>query len=216
MTADSTTDGTNGAPVSSDFIHLAQEQVQASMRVKQGLIEDINTLQVLGQVAWEVIRSLRAGGKVLLFGNGGSAADAQHIAAELAGRYKLERGGLSVVALTVNTSTLTAVANDYGYEHVFARQVQALGRPGDVAVGISTSGNAANVIGGLETAKAGGLISVAMTGRSGGKLKDRAQYCLRIPSDETARIQECHILIGHILCDFVERELFGAKPSTQL
>jgi len=197
--------------MSSDFVQWAQEQVQASIRVKQAVVEDGDLLRALEEVARQVIRRLRAGGKVLLFGNGGSAADAQHIAAELAGRYKLERPGLAGVALTVNTSTLTAVANDYGYEHVFARQVQALGRPGDIAVGISTSGNASNVLRGLETARAAGLISVAMTGRSGGKLKDLAQYCLRIPSDETARIQECHILIGHILCDFVERELFGTN-----
>lgn len=202
--------------MSSDFVHFAQEQIRASMLVKQGIIDDINILQITEQVAQEVIRCLRAGGKVLLFGNGGSAADAQHIAAELVGRYKLERPGLPAVAVTVNTSTLTAIANDYGYEHVFARQVQALGRPGDVAVGISTSGNASNVLRGIETAKAADLISVAMTGRSGGKLKGVAQYCLRIPSDETARIQEAHILIGHILCDFVERELFGTKVSAQL
>ena len=197
--------------MSSDFFQLAQEQVRASIRVKQATLEDADLLQAMQKMAGEVVRCLRAGGKVLLFGNGGSAADAQHIAAELAGRYRLERSGLPAVALTVNTSTLTAVANDYGFEHVFARQVQALGRRGDVAIGISTSGNAPNVSRGLETAKAAGLISVAMTGRSGGKLKDIAQYCLRIPSDETARIQECHILLGHILCDFVERELFAAK-----
>ena len=198
-------------PVSSDFVQFAQEQIQASTRIKQAALEDADLLQAMERVAGEVIRCLRAGGKVLLFGNGGSAADAQHIAAELAGRYKLDRPGLSAAALTVNTSTLTAVANDYGYEHVFARQVQALGRPGDVAVGISTSGNAPNVVRGLEAAKAAGLVSVALTGRSGGKLKDLAQTCLRVPSDETARIQECHILIGHILCDFVERELFATK-----
>lgn len=199
--------------MSSDFFQLAQEQVRASIRVKQATLEDADLLQAMQKMAGEVVRCLRAGGKVLLFGNGGSAADAQHIAAELAGRYRLERSGLPAVALTVNTSTLTAVANDYGFEHVFARQVQALGRRGDVAIGISTSGNAPNVSRGLETAKAAGLISVAMTGRSGGKLKDLAQYCLRIPSDETARIQECHILLGHILCEFVERELFGAETS---
>jgi D-sedoheptulose 7-phosphate isomerase len=202
--------------MSSDFVHFAQEQIQASILVKQSLIDDINILQSTEQVGQKVIRCLRAGGKVLLFGNGGSAADAQHIAAELVGRYKLERIGLPAVALTVNTSTLTAIANDYGYEHVFARQVQALGRTGDVAIGISTSGNASSVLRGIETAKAAGLISVAMTGRTGGKLKDVAQYCLRIPSDETARIQESHILIGHILCDFVERELFGTNASAQL
>jgi D-sedoheptulose 7-phosphate isomerase len=202
--------------VSSDFVRLAQEQVQAAILVKHYITEDVNFLQAMEQVAWEVIRSLRAGGKVLLFGNGGSAADAQHIAAELVGRYKLERPGLPAIAVTVNTSTLTAIANDYGYEHVFARQVQTLGRSGDVAVGISTSGNAPNVLRGLETAKAAGLISVAMTGRGGGKVKDVAQYCLRVPSDETARIQECHILIGHIVCDFVERELFGPNARAQL
>ena len=202
--------------MSSDFVRLAQEQVQAAIHVKHAITEDVHFLQAMEQVAWEVIRSLRAGGKVLLFGNGGSAADAQHIAAELVGRYKLERPGLPAIAVTVNTSTLTAIANDYGYEHVFARQVQGLGRSGDVAVGISTSGNAPNVLRGLETAKAAGLISVAMTGRGGGKVKDVAQYCLRVPSDETARIQECHILIGHIVCDFVERQLFGQNAPAQL
>ncbi|HEV3278621.1 MAG TPA: D-sedoheptulose 7-phosphate isomerase [Terriglobia bacterium] len=189
-----------------DFVRI---QVEESMAVKRALLEDASLLQALEQAARAVVLSLRSGGKVLLFGNGGSAADAQHIAAELAGRYKLERRGLAAIALTANTSALTAISNDYSFEHVYARQVEALGAPGDVAIGISTSGNSQSVVRGVQAARAKGLVTVAMTGHSGGRLKPEVDLCLQMPSEETPRIQETHILIGHILCDFVEQEIFG-------
>jgi len=198
-------------PAKVEFREFARQQIAASVEVKRALLEDTALLETSERAAKAIVRTLQAGGKVLMFGNGGCAADAQHVAAELAGRYKLERPGLAAVALTVNTSVLTAVANDYSFEHVYARQVQALGVPGDVAIGISTSGKSLSVLRGLEAARLSGLITVAMTGASGGDLKSHADFCLRIPSDQTPRIQECHILIGHIFCGFLEDELFGGR-----
>jgi D-sedoheptulose 7-phosphate isomerase len=161
------------------------------------------------EAAAVIVRALRAGNKVLLCGNGGSAADAQHIAAELAGRLRMERRGLPAVALTVNPSVLTAVANDYGYDAVFARQVEALGRPGDVLVGISTSGSSRNVAAALATAHAAGLSTVGLMGKSGGTMKEHCDVAVLVPSSDTQRIQEAHIAVGHAVCELVERELFG-------
>lgn len=149
--------------------------------------------------------AMGAGGKVLLFGNGGSAADAQHFAAELVGRFQRERAGLAALALTVDTSVLTSVANDYGYEQVFARQIEALGRPGDVAVGITTSGTSANVVRGLEAAKARGLRTVALTGRDGGPAGRAAEVHVNVPTASAARAQEVHRTVIHALCELIER-----------
>jgi D-sedoheptulose 7-phosphate isomerase len=160
---------------------------------------------VLERIASKMSRAILNGGKVLWCGNGGSAADSQHLAAELVGRFLLERRGLPSIALTTNTSILTALGNDYGYEHVFRRQVEALCLPGDVVVGLSTSGNSKNVCAALEAANKIGAQTVAFVGQQGGALAEIAQETLRIPSTETPRIQEGHILCGHILCDFIER-----------
>ena len=195
------------------FTEFARLRVGENLALTQKLLENRGVLDTLESIAQEVIRTLSAGGKVLLFGNGGSAADAQHIAAELVGRFKRERKGLPAIALTVNTSTLTAIANDYGPEHVFARQVEALGQPGDLAIGISTSGASPNVLRALEAAKASGLITVGLTGRNGGELRSSVQHCLQVPSDNTPRIQEAHILLGHILCEYVEESLFGTQSE---
>jgi D-sedoheptulose 7-phosphate isomerase len=162
------------------------------------------------EAAAVIVRALRAGNKVLLCGNGGSAADAQHIAAELAGRLRIERRALPAVALTVNPSVLTAVANDYGYEAVFARQVEALGRPGDVLVGISTSGTSRSVVAALAAAHAAGLATVGLMGKSGGAMKEHCDVAVLVPSSDTQRIQEAHIAVGHAVCELVERELFGS------
>ncbi|MGB6973071.1 MAG: D-sedoheptulose 7-phosphate isomerase [Terracidiphilus sp.] len=159
---------------------------------------------VLEHIATEMARAVLAGKKVLWCGNGGSAADSQHLAAELMGRFRRERRGLASVALTTDTSILTAIGNDYGFDRVFARQVEALCAPGDVLVGISTSGNSRNVCAALETAKSLGVFTVAFTGESGGKLAALASITLRMPSSDTARIQEGHILCGHMLCDWIE------------
>jgi D-sedoheptulose 7-phosphate isomerase len=158
-------------------------------------------------VARLIAKSLAAGGCIFWLGNGGSAADAQHLAAELVGRFKNNRRALRSIALSTDTSVLTCVANDYGYDDVFARQVEALGRSGDVLVGISTSGNSENVIRAFLTAKELGLSTVSFLGKGGGRSRDLADWSIVIGSDATARIQESHILIGHILCDLVEQEL---------
>lgn len=193
-----------------DFGHFARKEIEESIAVKQALVADGHLLEVLETVARQIARIFGEGGKVLIFGNGGSAADAQHIAAELVGRYKRERPGLPAIALTVNTSSFSAIANDFGFESVFARQIDALGAPGDLALGISTSGKSPNVVRGLEAARGRGMVTVGLTGRSGGRLKTHADHCLCVPSNHTPRIQESHILLGHILCEFVEEELFGA------
>jgi D-sedoheptulose 7-phosphate isomerase len=167
--------------------------------------------KLIARMAADWTKALGAGGKVLLFGNGGSAADSQHIAAELVGRFARERRSLPAMALTVNTSNLTAIANDYSYEQVFARQVEGLGRAGDVAVGISTSGNSPNVVAALLRAKAAGLVTHAWTGSRGGKCAEVAAVAFKAPSDDTPRIQELHITVGHIVCDLVEEALFGGS-----
>jgi D-sedoheptulose 7-phosphate isomerase len=161
-------------------------------------------LTVLQAIALAMTATLRAGGKILWCGNGGSAGDSQHLASEIVGRFRRERRGLASVALTTDTSLLTSVANDYGFEAIFSRQVEALGNPGDVLVGISTSGNSRNVIAALETAHTQGLITVAFTGAGGDKLAALADHLFAVPSRDTARIQEAHILAGHMLCDWIE------------
>lgn len=162
---------------------------------------------VLEQIAIRMRNAISAGKKILWFGNGGSAADAQHLAAELVGRFLLERRGLPSLALTTNSSVVTAISNDYGYEHVFRRQIEALCVDGDVAVGISTSGSSRNVCLAVEAARAIGAYTVAFTGKKGGSLASIADAILQVPSLETPRIQEAHILCGHMLCDFIERSL---------
>ena len=187
--------------------------------IKQELNEHLTTLDAtmksIGsalEVAANIcIDSLKQGGKILIFGNGGSAADAQHIAAELVGRYKLERKGLSAIALSTDTSSLTAIANDYGYEHVFDRQIEALANPEDVAVGISTSGNSSNVINALQLAKNIGCKSIGLSGKSGGDMNKLCDVNLVIPANDTARIQEMHILVGHIICHLIELEFRNSK-----
>ncbi|MCF6268305.1 MAG: D-sedoheptulose 7-phosphate isomerase [Melioribacteraceae bacterium] len=167
-------------------------------KVIAALQDDILTASEL------VIATLKAGNKILLFGNGGSAGDAQHIAAELTGRYKSERGALPAIALTTDTSAITAIANDYGYWAIFERQVEALATKGDLLIGISTSGNSENVIKAFQKGKLVGCNSIALTGKNGGKIIGESDYSIIVPSDDTARIQEMHILIGHIICQIID------------
>jgi len=176
-------------------LHAHQETISKTIETMIPSIQNASELMV---------KALKSGNKVLLIGNGGSAADAQHIAAELTGRYKSERRGLPAIALTTDTSALTAISNDYGYGHVFNRQVEALAHPGDLLIGISTSGNSDNIISALETAKEIGCTTLGMSGKSGGKMNEVCDLNLIIPSDDTPRIQEMHILIGHILCQAVD------------
>jgi len=157
------------------------------------------------------VHALRGGNKLLFFGNGGSAADAQHLAAELVNRFQIERPPLAALALTTDTSILTAVANDYDFLQVFAKQVRALGRPGDLALGLSTSGNSPNVVAGFQAARELGLATLALSGREGGPVAEAAEFALIVPSQDTPRIQEVHITIGHVLCDLVDYQLYPEK-----
>lgn len=193
-------------PVGGELASYVRERIAASIAVKQALAEDVDASCRVGLA---LVDAYRAGGKLLIFGNGGSAADAQHIAAEFVGRFYVQRRALPAMALTVNSSALTAIGNDFGFEAVFERQVEAFGRPGDVAIGLSTSGNSPNVVAGLRAARAGGLVTVAMTGSSGGRMAAEADHCVTIPSADTPRIQEAHILLGHIWSEMVEQALFG-------
>src|SRR5882757_4739151 len=192
----------------SNFEQRIGKLIEASIATKQSLLERVDILTTVAKASEILVSALRQGNKVLLFGNGGSAADAQHIAAELVGRFAFDRPALPALALSVNSSCVTAIGNDFGFEQVFSRQLEALARPGDVAIGISTSGNSANVIHALTTAKKIGLHTVCLTGRTGGRLRSEVDHCICAPSTEAPRIQECHILIGHIISELVERQIF--------
>ncbi len=183
--------------------------VADSVAVKQKMLGDEELLCRIECLKDLVVKTYRNGGKLLLCGNGGSAADAQHIAAELSGRFNLDRKPLYAEALHCNTSYTTSVSNDYGYENVFSRMLEAVGRCGDILIGISTSGNSANVVRAFEKAREIGVVTVAFTGTTGGRMAGLADVLINVPSDCTPRIQEAHILVGHILCELVEKELFG-------
>jgi len=189
--------------------HYIKEQITASSETKQKILADESLLTLIAEVAQKCVELYRNDKKTLLAGNGGSAADAQHIAAELVGRYGFDRPSIASIALTTDTSALTAIGNDYGYDKVFSRQLEGVGSTGDLFIGISTSGNSQNIINAFESAKTKGITTVALVGRDGGKMAEMADYPLIVPSDATPRIQESHILIGHILCDIIEKELFG-------
>lgn len=185
--------------------HIAQG-IHAHIQITQQLLDQA---AVCAEVALKIIEAFSAGQKLLLCGNGGSAADAQHIAAEFVGKFLFDRPALPAEALTANSSSLTAIGNDYAFDRIFARQVEAFGAPGDVCIGISTSGTSHNVIEALRAARRMGITTVALTGASGGQLKEAADYCICVPSTDTPRIQEHHILVGHLLCGMVEQALFG-------
>jgi len=193
--------------------HIFERAIQEHLEVIQTISSQ---QQILERIAEEMTRAVFAGNKVLWCGNGGSAADSQHMAAELMGRFRRERRGLASIALTTDTSILTAIGNDYGYERVFARQVEALCAKGDVVVGISTSGNSKNVCLALETAQQMGGFTVALTGAGGGAMASIADVVLRIASKDTARIQEAHVLCGHMLCDWVELAVCEREQATVL
>jgi D-sedoheptulose 7-phosphate isomerase len=176
----------------------------------QAMSEDRDLHAAVARVAQACVSALRAGGKVLFAGNGGSAADAQHLAGELVSRFNYDRPGLAAFALTTDTSVLTAIGNDYGYEHLFARQVEAVGSAGDVLIAISTSGRSPNVLKALQTARAKGLVTVGLTGRGGGRMAEFCDHLLRTPSDATPRIQEGHIAMGHTVCWLIERAMYPA------
>lgn len=182
--------------------------INSSIQVKQDLLLDETILNEIQLIINKIVNCYKSGGKVYFCGNGGSAADAQHIAAELSGRFYYDRDPLYAEALHVNTSYLTAVANDYSYDEIYARLIKAKGAKGDILVGISTSGNSENIVRAFKQAKQNGVYTVALTGQTGGKMKDLADFLLNVPSTDTPRIQEAHIMLGHIICQYVESELF--------
>jgi D-sedoheptulose 7-phosphate isomerase len=188
--------------------HDIKRILQASIATKHQIVENDALLAVIEQVTKVIVEAFRNGNKVLFCGNGGSAADAQHLAAEFSGRFYSDRNPLPSEALHCNTSYLTAVANDYGYDVVYSRMIKGIGRPGDVLIGLSTSGNSKNIVKAIEQASELGMISVSLTGSTGGAMKDISNYLINVPSNDTPRIQESHITIGHIICELVERELF--------
>ena len=185
-----------------------KKTIEGSIRVKQTLIQDDKIISTIQQVAQVCIESLQQGGRILFCGNGGSAADAQHLAAELSGRFYYDRDPLDAEALHVNTSYLTAVANDYSFDEVYARQVKAKGKKRDILIGLSTSGNSENILKAFKTAREKEMATIAMTGKTGGKLKNLSDYLINVPSIDTPRIQESHILIGHIICEMIETYIF--------
>src|SRR3989344_2961555 len=189
---------------------LIQSAIKNTINVKNKILEDGNLLKVIEKVSEEIVNGFKNDKKLLLCGNGGSAADAQHIAAEFSGRYYIDREPLFAEALHTNTSFLTAVANDYSYDEVFSRMVKAMGRAGDILIGISTSGNSQNIIKALEAASNINMITVGLTGEGGGKMKGICKYNIEIPSKDTPRIQESHILVGHIIAEIVEKEIFAS------
>lgn len=186
-----------------------QQPIEESITVKQLILNDKDLLNRIEETVVLCVNSLKLGGKIWFAGNGGSAADAQHLAAELSGRFYLDRKSIPAEALHVNTSFMTAVANDYGFDKVYARLLQGCAHRGDVLVAISTSGNSANIVEAVAMAKSLGVHVVALTGEKGGKLRDCCDILLNVPSHDTPRIQESHILIGHIICENIEKELFG-------
>jgi D-sedoheptulose 7-phosphate isomerase len=185
------------------------KQIKESLKVKRLILDDKEIQRSIKAAAKICSRSLKKGNKIIFAGNGGSAADAQHLAGELVNRFSFDRPGLSAIAITTDTSILTSISNDYGFDKLFARQVEAIGKEGDVLISLSTSGNSINILEGIKEAKKAGIITIGLTGKSGGKMNKLCDLMLNVPSRETPRIQEAHILVGHIICSLVEETLFG-------
>lgn len=190
-------------------------EVSRSIEVMQAILADAGLIETVDRIAAACAQAIAAGGKIMFCGNGGSAGDSQHLAAELVGKLVFDRPAMAGMALTVDTSALTAVGNDFGYEYVFSRQVEGLGRAGDVLVGISTSGRSKNVVKAMESARKLGIFTVAMTGSTRGPMADLADYWLAIPATETQKIQEGHIVLGHVFCALVEQEIHGQRKPAE-
>ena len=188
-------------------------EINDSISVKQKILNDVALVDLIKKVADECIAAYTRGNRILLAGNGGSAADAQHIAAEFVSRYAFDRPGLPAIALSTDTSMLTAIGNDYGFDQIFCRQLEANGRKGDVFIGISTSGSSPNVIAALQRARGLDITTIGLTGQNGGEIQAHCDYCIQVPSMSTPRIQESHIMLAHIICDLVEETLFGGQDN---
>lgn len=194
---------------------LVKKRIEESIETKQQLLENNELTSSILEIANTIISKIKAGGSVYFCGNGGSAADAQHLAAELSGRFYFDRQPLSADALHCNTSFLTAVANDYSYDVIYTRLISGIGRKGDVLIGLSTSGNSKNIVQAFNKAREMGIYTIGMTGSKGGEMKSIADRCICIPSDDTPRIQESHIMVGHIICEIIESTLFENPNKKQ-
>jgi D-sedoheptulose 7-phosphate isomerase len=193
------------------MLDYIKKEIQKTLSVIQQVEADTLLLETAQNIAQKCIAALRANGKILFAGNGGSAADSQHMAAELVSRLCYDRPGLAAIALTTDTSALTAIGNDYSFENLFSRQVEAIGQAGDVLIGITTSGKSPNILKALDVARAKGMTTIGFTGKSAPLLAERCDYVLNVPSTETPKIQECHIMLGHIVCALIEEDIFGAE-----
>ncbi|MEO1953897.1 MAG: D-sedoheptulose 7-phosphate isomerase [Campylobacterales bacterium] len=191
------------------MINYIKDEIKKSYETKQAIYENEELLQQIETLSKKCIKLYKNGKKTILAGNGGSAADAQHIAAELVGRYGFDRASIPSLALTTDTSNLTAIGNDYGYDKIFSRQLEGMGQDGDLFIGISTSGNSINIVNAFKSAEEKNITTVALVGKDGGEMAKIADISIVVPSNSTPRIQESHILIGHILCDIIEKELFA-------
>lgn len=190
------------------FENTIIDRINNSIEVKKNILRDNNLVEKIDLISQAIIKAYKSNKKLILFGNGGSAADAQHLVGELVNKFYFDRKSLSAIALTVNTSILTAIGNDYSFDQIFSKQLEGIGEKEDVAIGISTSGNSKNIIEGLNFAKKNKLFTVGFTGKNGGKINNIVDVCINVPSDDTPRIQEAHIMIGHIVCEIIEKELF--------
>jgi D-sedoheptulose 7-phosphate isomerase len=193
------------------MLDYIKKEIQKTVSVMQQIETDSALLETVQLIAQECVNALRNGGKILFAGNGGSAADSQHMAAELVSRLCYDRPGLAAIALTTDTSALTAIGNDYSFESLFSRQVDAIGQAGDVLIGISTSGKSPNILKALDAARAKGIKAIGFTGKTAPLMAERCDFVLNVPSPETPKIQEGHILLGHIICSLIEEEIFGAE-----
>lgn len=193
------------------MLNFIKDEIQKTRSVILSVLEDEVVLQKIQLISQRCITSLRANGKILFCGNGGSAADSQHLAAELVSRLRYNRPGLASIALTTDTSALTAIGNDYSYENLFSRQVEAIGQKGDVLFGFSTSGKSPNILKAFTAARAKGIVTIGMTGKSAPLMDACCDIVLNIPSHETPKIQECHIMVGHIICALIEEDIFGKQ-----
>jgi|SRR6185503_10163222 len=191
------------------MLGIVKSHIQASIDAKQLILQDAALLELIVKAADTIIQAYKNGKKTMFAGNGGSAADAQHLAGELVARFYFDRPGIPSIALTTDSSVLTAIGNDYGYEKLFSRQVQAMGSEGDIFVGLSTSGNSPNILSALDICKEKSIFSIGLTGMTGGKMAEKCDICIKVPSNDTPRVQESHILIGHILCCTIEQALFS-------
>lgn len=196
----------------SEFLTDIEREIQESIAVKQELAR--GAIPLIAEAARLIIASMQIGGKLIAFGNGGSAADAQHLTAELVGRYRADRSAIAAIALTTDSSALTAISNDFGFENIFSRQLEGIGKPEDVVLAISTSGNSPNVLRAAVLAKKLGMATIGLSGRSGGELRDSVDLCLCVPSDSTPRIQEAHSLVIHILCGIVENAVVDSGRTS--